>query len=145
MLCLPFQRRSRLCFPFRVLQHLLRYNSFCLQISSKWEYLWKARSPDLNSLKHVWNALGRKLGINFPETLRSEKCVIGGVKLIVTGTHKLPHFQYEFTLGGTLRSSGVMYFLIIENKISNLKGGTYHCFGDKCLRRDSLEFSIYVI
>ncbi|KFM74611.1 Transposable element Tc3 transposase, partial [Stegodyphus mimosarum] len=64
---------------------------------------WKARSPDLNPIEYVWDALGRATGTRNrpPRIIQELKTALLNVwHQLPTCTVKLPYFQYNITLRG---------------------------------------------
>ncbi|GBO21647.1 hypothetical protein AVEN_201799-1 [Araneus ventricosus] len=64
---------------------------------------WPARSPDINPIEHVSNALGRAIVTRKPPSENhpgNENSVAERVGPIATGNDKLPYFKYEVTLQG---------------------------------------------
>ncbi|GFX53617.1 hypothetical protein TNCV_1185471 [Trichonephila clavipes] len=56
-------------FLWTTTQHVIEHSQDCLDSEGIQRFVWPARSPDLNPIENVWDALGRQVaGRNYPPT-----------------------------------------------------------------------------
>ncbi|GFW77414.1 hypothetical protein TNCV_2498071 [Trichonephila clavipes] len=80
----------------------------CLDSEGIQRLVWKARSPDLNPIENVWDALGRQVaGRNYPPTNKNTLTLLQ--LYIYKGEKRLTHSLTNHDISGTIKPTDLKF------------------------------------